>query len=227
MIIPRRLETLPRHIPWSNWALIALNCIAFLATATGTIPDETLGKLVLTRNWDFGLLSHMFLHADIWHIAGNMLFLWVFGNALCSTLGNLAYLTLYLGFGLLAAGGHLLLSDHPAVGASGAICGVVGCILALFPQNKIHFTWLFSVAIARDFRWDAWVMVLGWILLDAYGALRGDPGVAYGAHLGGYAAGLAIGYLGLSIGRIRLTVYDNRSLPEIFSGKTLERVELE
>lgn len=223
MIIPKRLEILPRYAPWTNIAIIAVTVATFLAQYGA--PGDITSHLLLHRGFDFGLIGHMLAHADMLHLLGNMIFLWAFGNALCCTLGTIRYSVLYLGLGLVSGFGHLIVSDDPAIGASGAICGVVGVVLALFPLNRVHFTWIFGVAYLRDFAWPAWWLGAVWIAFDLYGAITGGGNIAYGAHLAGYASGICLGLYLLHAGKVRLTLYDNPSLLEKITGKTLPRVD--
>ncbi len=156
------------------------------------IPGIT-GELLL-KGWALrGLLGYMWIHAGVLHLAGNLLFLWIFGNGLCAKLGNLKYLFLYVLCGVAAAAAHLLFDADPALGASGAINGVVGMYLVLFYENEITclFVWLIP-PYARFFDVSSIWMILFWLFWDIVSALRGAPEVAYFAHLGGFAIGFGI-----------------------------------
>jgi len=151
---------------------------------------------------EFGdLFFSLFLHGGLLHLAGNMLFLWIYGDNVEHRLGRFGYLLTYLGTGILAtlffsvfAGSSMT----PLVGASGAISGILGLYFLLFPRNKVKvFLVLFPIffnVILLPARW-----VLGFfILIDnllpfAFGA---QSGVAYGAHIGGFLGGLAVAWLG-------------------------------
>lgn len=149
------------------------------------------------------IFTSMFMHASLLHIGGNMLYLWIFGNNIEDALGHAKFLAFYLGCGVAAAFTHIALNLNsvvPTVGASGAIAGVLGAYLYLYPGNRIRtllLMWFFWVA--RDI---PALFVLGiWFLTQLLG-LGGSGGqigggVAYGAHVGGFAAGvIAIVLLG-------------------------------
>ena len=139
----------------------------------------------------FTFLSSMFMHGDIMHIFGNMLFLWVFGDNLEDRLGHLRYAFFYLLVGFAAAFGQIVLDTNsviPMLGASGAISGVLGGYLLLFPKRSVRaiiFRFLTTV--------PAYVALGIWIayqLISGYLKPAGTGGVAYAAHIGGFLAGL-------------------------------------
>ena len=144
------------------------------------------------------LLTSMFLHGGFMHIAGNMLYLWIFGDNIEHYLGHSRFLVFYLLCGLLATLGHILLggaSHVPMVGASGAISGVLGAYLVKYPKAKvvvlIPIIWFLTVRTIPAF------FVLGfWFLLQlVYGLGSLDTqggGVAFWAHVGGFVAGMAL-----------------------------------
>jgi len=221
MLFPFRIETLFKDYPWANWAIMALTVLCFFLSMGGAFSDETVLSLVL-QDWSpAGLFGYTLLHAGIMHLAGNMLFLWVFGNAVCGNSHNLLYPFLYWGFGLAAAVPHLLLDGEPAVGASGAINGVVGMALAMYPLNRVSVFWYFFIRFGT-FQIPLWGLATIWLLLDCWGALTGGGNVAYWAHLGGFFAGLATGIFFLRKGWVELTEFDNRSLEEIVAGKSVD-----
>ena len=143
------------------------------------------------------VLTAMFLHGGWLHLAGNLLFLFVFGNNVEDRLGRLRYLVFYLGCGYAATYGHSLFTPNdstPLVGASGAIAGVLGAYLVLFPRAKVWslLTFFFFLPV----RLPAWLVLGGWFLLQ-YLYFRGagvadGGGVAYGAHVIGFLAGAAL-----------------------------------
>lgn len=143
-----------------------------------------------------GLLGHIWLHGGFIHLLGNLLFLWVFGNAVCAKIGNLRYLSLYFGFGLIAAMAHLLFMGGPMIGASGAIMGVVGMYLVFFPVNDIT---CYFILIYRPYAFtvSSYWMVLMWLgynLLGAFSSVGSSSGggTAYFAHLGGFFCGFVL-----------------------------------
>jgi membrane associated rhomboid family serine protease len=133
------------------------------------IPGIT-GRLLL-QDWSLkGLFGYMWLHGDPLHLAGNVLFLWIFGNAVCAKLGNLLYLILYVFCGVLAGVVHLLFVSGPVLGASGAINGVVGMYLVLFYENEITcvFGWLIP-PLLKCFDVSSIWMIFFWLFWDIVG----------------------------------------------------------
>ncbi|WP_415639389.1 rhomboid family intramembrane serine protease, partial [Paracoccus nototheniae] len=190
--------------PWITWALIAANLVLYLATLPST---EAGGQLwaalalyplaVANGEWLGGLVTHMFLHAGLLHLGGNMLFLWIFGDNLEDQMGRLPFLGFYLGAGLAAAVAQIAadpLSPIPMVGASGAIAGVMGGYLLMFPRAKVDVLAIFIIFF-KVFTLPAWVMLGAWFGLQMLGGLAsasGQGGVAYWAHAGGFAAGVLL-----------------------------------
>ena len=149
------------------------------------------------------LVGHLFLHGGFFHVLGNMVFLWVFGNAVCAKLGNLWYVPAYLGLGILAALTHLAFDGAPAIGASGAINGIVGTFVVFYPLNEIS---CFTIFLLRVFKFSvsSYWLVLFWLVFDIIGAaFLAEGGVAYAAHIGGLAAGVAAGLLLLKLDVLR------------------------
>ena len=178
----------------------------------GAVPACITGESIITA---FGiqvscptmpyisLLSSTFLHGGLMHLGGNMLFLWIFGDNIELKFGKVKFLGIYLAWGIAAGLAHIVidpLSPIPAVGASGAISGVLGAYLALFPKAKIMtfmmlgFFWRMMHIQARWFLpfWLVFQNVLPF-LIGGFGVAGG--GVAYMAHIGGFLIGFASGYL--------------------------------
>lgn len=195
------------RVPHVTRLLIAANVLIFLAYWF-TLPSE----MALARFFfDWGLvparvaageggltfLSSMFLHGGWMHLAGNMLFLYVFGDNLEDEMGHGRFLGFYLLSGLAAAGLQFAAepgSTIPMVGASGAIAGVMGGYLLLFPRAKVDVLFFF-VIFFRVFPIPAWIMLGVWFGLQLFnGAMTPADvgGVAYWAHAGGFIAGLAL-----------------------------------
>ncbi|HSH46457.1 MAG TPA: rhomboid family intramembrane serine protease [Longimicrobiales bacterium] len=143
------------------------------------------------------LLTSMFLHGSWFHLIGNMWFLWIFGNNIEDSMGRFRFLLFYLLTGLAAAAAHTLSvpdSPLPMVGASGAISGVMGAYLVLYPRVRV-FTLFFFFIFIRVIPLPAWVMLGYWfaIQLISGSMTPGDgAGVAFWAHVGGFAAGLLL-----------------------------------
>jgi len=149
----------------------------------------------------FNFLSSMFMHGNIAHIFGNMLFLWIFGDNLENLLGHVRYAVFYLLCGFAAAFAQIVMDSDsiiPMLGASGAISGVLGGYVLLFPKRQVRaiiFNFLTTVpAFVAIGIWIVYQLVLG------YMTPAGTGGVAYAAHLGGFIAGIALVKL-FAIGR--------------------------
>jgi membrane associated rhomboid family serine protease len=198
-----------RSRPVVTYALIAINIAIFLYQLTlterelfrfffdwGTVPIE------VSRGDDlFSLLTSMFLHGGWLHIAGNMLFLWVFGDNVEDTMGHARYLVFYLLCGLGASGLQVLVdpdSRTPMIGASGAISGVLAAYLVLYPHGRIRTLLLIGIPIFVLI--PAWSMIGYWILIQfingfaTLGVETAETGdsVAYFAHIGGFIAGAVL-----------------------------------
>jgi membrane associated rhomboid family serine protease len=161
-----------------------------------------------------GLFGHMWLHGGILHILGNMLFLWIFGNAICAKIGNLRYIPAYIGLGLVAGISHLVFTGGSALGASGAINSIVGMFLVFFPQNEITCYWIFFPYIRQFSVSSAW-MILFWLVFDILGVILGGGGVAYFAHLGGFAGGVVLAILMLKFKMLTMERYEKSLLQVI------------
>ncbi len=199
--------------PVVNYALIAINVLVFLYQLT--LPEPELLRFVfdwgavpveISRGQDlFALVTSMFLHGGWLHIIGNMLFLWVFGDNVEDTMGHARYLLFYLLCGLAAGLAQVFIDANsriPLVGASGAISGVLGAYIVLFPRGKIR-TLIFLGFFVTVVLVPAWVQIGLWILLQFFNGFvaLGVPteetggGVAYWAHVGGFVAGAALVWL--------------------------------
>jgi membrane associated rhomboid family serine protease len=144
------------------------------------------------------LLTAMFLHGGLAHIAGNMLYLWIFGDNVEDAMGHFRYLVFYLLTGLLASLSHVFVTAAfggnpliPSLGASGAISGVLGGYIVLYPQRRVRVIWLYQIlqvpAIVAIGIWFLFQLISG------AGMLGGSMGgVAYGAHIGGFLAGVLL-----------------------------------
>jgi membrane associated rhomboid family serine protease len=154
------------------------------------------GQACPRKNVWLSVLKSMFLHGSILHIAGNMLFLWIFGNNIEDRLGKVRYILFYLLAGLAATYAQAYVfpdSGVPLVGASGAIAGILGAYLLMFPRARIvtlifffFITWIEVPAVVWIGIWFAQQ------LLSGVGSVSGDTGVAYMAHIGGFLAGMLL-----------------------------------
>lgn len=141
----------------------------------------------------FNFLSSMFMHGDIMHIFGNMLFLWIFGDNLENLLGHIRFAAFYIVCGVAAALAQIIMDTDsiiPMLGASGAISGVLGGYILLFPQRQVRaliFSFLTTVpAFVAIGIWIGYQMIVGYL------TPAGNGGVAYAAHIGGFIAGVAL-----------------------------------
>jgi membrane associated rhomboid family serine protease len=192
--------------PFVTLTLIAINVVVFLGYFT-TLSDWALGRFFMT--WGMvparilegagyeTLISHMFLHGGWMHIIGNMLFLWIFGDNLEDEMGHLPFLLFYLASGLAAAALQFAAepgSPVPMVGASGAIAGVMGGYLLMFPKARVDVLVIFIIFF-RVFALRAWIVLGLWFALQVFSGLSTPTtggGVAYWAHAGGFGAGLIL-----------------------------------
>jgi membrane associated rhomboid family serine protease len=208
-------------MPWTNIGLIVVNFLVFfyeLAVASngdaalngfiqtfGLVPCEYTGHCALAAGTpaplSITLFTSMFLHAGWAHILGNMVYLFVFGNHVERSMGHLRYLAFYLLCGLGANALEIATavdSNLPGLGASGAIAGVLGGFLVLYPTSRIG-TLIPLGFLAVPVRIYAWLFIVGWFLLQLFSgvaSLGGDAaasgGVAYWAHVGGFITGVLL-----------------------------------
>ncbi len=201
-----------------TWALVAINIAVFLlevsrpanalqafVTAWGVVPREysvgrDLAPLIPVPFWST-LVTSMFLHGGWLHLGGNLLYLWVFGDNLEHRMGHARVLVFYLLCGLAAGGAHIVFnsaSNVPTVGASGAISGVLGGYLLLFPKNRVRVLTRGGIMAV-----PAMYVLLFWIFIQVVNSAGSmartseteGGGVAYLAHVGGFVAGLALAKL--------------------------------
>ncbi len=196
-----------RH-PWVTWGFIALNIAVYFIYQGGTFTGEAteasaydFGLVPAYLNGEvrpddiaqvpdlFTLISYSFLHADIWHLAGNMIFLWVFADNVEDAVGHFRFFFFYLA--CAAASGYAFVlsapgSESPLIGASGAVSGAIAAYLLLYPRVKVWILVLLRLPLRLRVEW-----VLGfWIFLQFLSAFSGEEtDVAWWAHLGGLATG--------------------------------------
>ena len=156
---------------------------------------QLVGELVLVPSW-VTLITYQFLHGDATHLIFNMAYLWVFGDKVEDAMGHLRFGVFFLLCGVLAGVAHLAAdpsSTIPIIGASGAISGVLGAFLLLYPKVRILVPLVFFI----PFYLPAYLLLAFWIGFQVYSALgfgagAGASPVAWWAHIGGFAAGLAL-----------------------------------
>jgi membrane associated rhomboid family serine protease len=182
MIIPVRTDSPLRSTPWVNWLLIASNIVVFLLQQShlndrhGNPPGMLdPGNLKL-----YAYFSYAFLHADAWHIAGNMLFLYIFGNNVNDKMGNFGYLAFYLAGGVFAGMMHVMTSNNPVLGASGAVAAVTGAYLVLLPRSNITIFYLFI--FIGTFEIASMYFILFSFAWDLINSFARETNVAHYAH---------------------------------------------
>jgi membrane associated rhomboid family serine protease len=216
-MIPLKDHNPSGRTPFINYILIVVNVLVFLYMFTLSSAGleqfinqyAAIPALVTQGDNLFSLFSSMFLHGGLAHIIGNMLFLNIFGDNLEDTLGHFYYLLFYLFCGLVASGLQIVVNPSslvPSLGASGAIAGVMGGYLVLFPRHKIDILFSFGFLL-RTATVPAYFMLFYWFVFQLFAGVgslayidQSMGGVAYFAHIGGFAAG----YLLISILKNRL-----------------------
>jgi len=224
-LLPLRDALPTRLFPFVNYVLIAANVGVFvlqqLAVASG-IPAETLDMtwaLVPARFFDDPLtgvetvFTSMFMHGSLAHIAGNMLFLWIFGDNVEDAMGHLRYFAFYLAGGICAAAAQMLADPYstvPMLGASGAISAVLAAYVFLYPRsaitvlNPVFLLWFF---FGLFLHLPAWLVIGEFFVVNLWDALTNTPGgVAFMAHVGGFIGGAVLLRLFMH-GRVRMDDY--------------------
>src|SRR5271170_161951 len=223
MFIPIKDDNPRRTYPVVNTLLILANVIVFLyqltlpphqyqafLMANATIPSHIRVALNGHGNLEAAFLpifTCMFLHSGFMHIAGNMLFLWIFGDNVEDYFGHLPYLLFYLVCGVGSGLTHIIFNFHsslPALGASGAISGVMGSYIILYPRAQIlTLVFIFFIPIPAFIILGYWFLLQFAAGVSTVGAAA-TGGVAWWAHIGGFLLGMLI--TGLSLGDRRQSV---------------------
>ena len=205
-----------RRFPIITWALIIANVLVFLymlslspgqlnvlVRSFGTVPSAVTSSFVgwSTPGTYVTVFTALFIHGSVPHLVGNLIFLWVFGDNVESALGHLTFFALYLLAGFIASLTHILAfstSILPTIGASGAIAGVLGAYLVLFPHAQLRVLLFFGPFFALG-RVAALLLIFGWFVLQVFRgvgmmdqASAGIGGVAYWSHVGGFVTGLLL-----------------------------------
>jgi len=211
-MIPIRDEIKTHRTPIITYMLIALNVFVFILQWMAGSNQEALiyeyalipANLTTSLNLDnvSDIFSSMFIHAGFLHLAGNMLYLWIFGDNVEDALGRFKYLFFYLVGGVVAALTHVLFNPNsqiPTVGASGAIGAVLGAYLILYPQSRV-LTFI-PIGFFMRLQLVPAAIVLGlWFILQLFNgvaSLGGSDvaGTAFWAHIGGFVAGMLMAKL--------------------------------
>jgi len=209
MFIPLKDENPAHRYPVITVSLIVVNCLVFLFQVLSPrgleyyvlkfsiIPYEIthwhLEAAVPRIAWPLSLLTGMFMHGSPFHLLGNMLYLWIFGNNVEDYLGPVRFSFFYLGCGLAASLVQVAFypnSTVPMIGASGAIAGILGAYLLLYPSARVK-TLVFLFIYITVIYIPAWVLLTLWFVLQLSNVGLGG-GVAWFAHIGGFLAGLGL-----------------------------------
>ena len=190
----------PSHIfPIVAWGLIALNIAVFiweiLLTAQTILEISLTYGFIPVRGIQYGIITSMFIHNDPIHLVGNMLYLYIFGDNIEDACGHLRFLIFYI---ICGVGASLLMmfidpmTDIPLIGASGAISGVLGGYIVLYPRARIR-TAIISLGFIQLVYLPAFLTIGFWFVLQMLYAWAGVfTGVAYWAHIGGFITGLIL-----------------------------------
>ncbi len=212
MFFPLHDQNPIRHIgrPYVTWGLIGLNAALFAlqSLAPGNVDAALYGSFgmipAVVGNSVADLypvvpvwttfITYAFLHGDAFHLVTNMLFLFVFGDNIEDAMGHVRFLIFYLVCAAAAGLVHFGIdpnSMYPLIGASGAISGIIGAYLVLYPQVRIYM--LMKIVVPLPIPIPAIFAILAWIGVQIFYAFAPDPeGVAWWAHVGGFAAGAAL-----------------------------------
>jgi len=232
MLIPLKVDVPITRRPWVNYVLIATIVVVSLV---GFFDDEFFCELAGIRvDWSGGLpdevtyhlstdelpmpvlaLTSSFLHAGWIHLIGNMLFLWVFGNAINYKFGHLGYLALYLAAAMASGLAHYGFDGSPVVGASGAIYGVMGAFLVFFPRNNITIFWLIWVRPGISSLSSGWIVLFWMAWGTLFLALGTETDVALWGHIGGFVTGFTVAFICASTGLVKPT-QDEETLLQVF-----------
>jgi membrane associated rhomboid family serine protease len=208
-------NTSRRTVPLVTYALIALNVLFFIMELTG--GDAFVGKWAFVSSrflanplGDFlTLFTSMFMHAGWLHLGSNMLYLWIFGDNVEDRFGHIQFTIFYLLCGLAAMFAQMAFSFNsnvPSLGASGAIAGVLGAYILLFPKGKVKV-----LQSQRVIQVPALIVIGLWIVLQFFSGIGSiattaqTGGVAYMAHIGGFVAGFVLTFLFRRSRRAQLT----------------------
>jgi membrane associated rhomboid family serine protease len=218
-VIPLKDDNPTRSIPTVTIALIVINLLAFLyefqlgLEGVSLEPfldryafdytqfSQNVGRQGLTLGTLAPLFTHMFLHANWLHVGGNMLYLWIFGNNVEDRIGSGRFVFFYLLCGTAAALGQGLIEPGPMIGASGAVAGVLGAYLVMFPGSRVS-TLVFLGIFITVLQLPALLVIGFWIVEQLVAGLvelrmseHAAGGVAYYAHIVGFLAGIPLLFL--------------------------------
>lgn len=206
-MLPIRDHNPSERTPYVTYGLMALNIAVFLYGYSFITSDQALNQFYydyamiparISQGENYlSLLTSIFMHAGLMHLAGNMLFLWIFGDNLEDVMGHIPFLIFYLICGVGADIAQFAFDAHSpiaTVGASGAIAGLMGGYLLLYPKAKVDI-FIFLLIFIRIVPVPAWLMLVVWFGLQVLNGISADMsggGVAYWAHAGGFVVGFIL-----------------------------------
>jgi membrane associated rhomboid family serine protease len=226
-MIPLKDDVPSETVPYMTIGLVGLNMLVFLYQASigmggdpkaaeafvfefGATPCRITGACPVPGDFPSPIatiFTSMFLHGGLLHVGGNMLYLWIFGDNVEDTLGHWRFAVLYLIAGVAAAFTQIATSPRssvPMIGASGAVSGVLGSYILLFPHANVHMLVVFGF-FARIVRWPAMIVLGFWIVIQFLSGMLTFSSAAWGggeaggtawfAHIGGFLAGMALLFL--------------------------------
>jgi membrane associated rhomboid family serine protease len=194
--IPYKVDVEMKSRPYGNYLILTALLYVFLDTALFGI--NKVNAMILDGWNPIGLLGHMWLHGGLLHFAGNAIILWVFGNAVCSRVGDVLYIFLYIAGGVLSAAAQNLFLGGKVIGASGAISFIVGIYVILFTFNTVTCRWFILVFPCQKVNVSGYWIIAVWFMLNLMSALIGYQyvsNVAYLAHVGGFVSGIIFGII--------------------------------
>jgi membrane associated rhomboid family serine protease len=192
-ILPYKSSVKGPIIPWVNYIFIGILILIFVWIHYFS-GEKYINRFILNKWSAFSLLGYMWIHISLTHLLLNVIYLWVFGNALCSKVGNLLYFILYLVGGLIAASGYMVFDGRPCVGASGAINVVIVALCMLFPYREIRGYLLFTIIpISRFSIMGIWYLLIKF-LFELFFSLIGLGKVAFIIHVSGIVGGGVLVY---------------------------------
>lgn len=240
MFLPYKVDVPMSRWPIANWALMGFTIVISILMfaplndwAEQQDPAEfsvLLDKLGVQQTPEPSIVDHFLLqpgnvkptqlvgsvliHADFFHLAGNMLFLFVFGNAINAKLGHWQYLALYFGIGIIEGLVWLAVGPgNPALGASGAIMGVIGAFLLLYPRNDVSVFYWWGVWARGSFELSAMWLIAIYVAFDVWGMIFSQgAGVGYLAHVAGFLTGAIALAVIIKMGWVTSTSYEENLL---------------
>jgi membrane associated rhomboid family serine protease len=221
MFIPMGVAGRSKYRPYMTFGLIAVNVFVFIITVLTQVTGGYEGMLHFYKTYALDIcrigaepitysigksISSMFLHAGLMHVLGNMVFLWIFAPRVEAYFGHKRFLILYLFTGIGAAVAHILVQganicipgvnvEGLVVGASGAVSGVMGAFLFLYPGSRVRTVFLLGAIPLGTFFVSAWVYLGFWFLMDLLNGFIAVSNVAHWAHVGGFIVGFVVAFV--------------------------------